>query len=149
MAINADLDGTVLTADVPKVGKRLFGLICLVAVTCSCVGARSEGALRERVDRYEKSWAEQSFGEVWQIMSPRLRRGNDNDQSKFESSVRASGALISKIEIEEIRFVGHRAYVRALVSYQSPSGEPLGDQVEESQWIQIRDAWFFDDYRVL
>lgn len=125
--------------------------ICLLLAGCStaCGGSDPEAVLRARIRQYEKSWAAQQFGDVWRMMSPRLRDGNENDQSKFERFVRDSGMMVSQIQPQEIRIAGDRATVRAIVTYRSASGEELGEQIEESQWVLSGGEWLFDDYRLV
>lgn len=58
--------------------------------------------------------------------------------------------MVSQIQPKEIRIAGDRATtVRAIVTYRSASGEELGEQIEESQWVLSGGEWLFDDYRLV
>ncbi|MDA0207484.1 MAG: hypothetical protein O2795_19350 [Acidobacteria bacterium] len=76
-----------------------------------------------------------------------MQQGNDNDQSEFERFVRESGIMVMRIHVRSIRVVDERAVVRAAVSYRSSSGEALGEELEESDWIRDHGEWLFDGYR--
>lgn len=121
----------------------LFVLITHIA----CSPTTPEAALERCIEQYEKYWASGNLRGVWRMMSPRMQQGNDNDQSEFERFVRESGIMVMRIHVRSIRVVDERAVVRAAVSYRSSSGEALGEELEESDWIRDHGEWLFDGYR--
>ena len=126
---------------------RSCAVVLCVLLALACTKQKPEDALRLRISQYEQYWAAKNLEEVWKVMSPRLQQGNDNNSAKFQEFVRNSGTLIARIQVQDIRVIGDQGTVRALVTYRSPAGEELGDEVEESKWIFRNGEWFFDDYR--
>jgi len=97
---------------------------------------------------YEQSWKDRDLKSVWELMSPRLQQGNENDERKFEDFVRQSGIWISRIKIRSITVTRDRATVRESVTYAS-SGKTVGEALEESQWVLVKGNWLFDEGRTL
>ena len=95
----------------PAVSSRLAKVawLSLWLVGAACVPHAQEesiGALKSRLSQYEASWNKRDLGSVWRLMSPRLRRGNEDDLTKFEESVRRSDVWVGSIRVHEVRVSG-------------------------------------------
>jgi hypothetical protein len=124
------------------------GMFVLVA-HIACSPTKPEAALERSIEQYGEYWASGNLSGVWRMMSPHMQQGNENDQSEFESFVRESGIMVTRIHVRSVRVMDGRAVVRAAVSYRSSTGEALGEELEESEWIWDHGEWLFDGYRTV
>lgn len=61
----------------------LISVILNVAVSVGLAQSNAEGELRSRVLRYHSHFVLAQYGEIWEMSSKKLRKGNDNDKEEY------------------------------------------------------------------
>ncbi len=120
--------------------------IFVLAIAC---GARHpETTLRRQVDRYQKAWSSGDLQTAWQLMSSRMKRGNDNDYEKFKEFATKSRVFNVVQVTQQIRVSGNSAIVTVVSTTTMTDGESPRE-IQEQVWVKEDDMWVFDDYKTV
>jgi hypothetical protein len=128
--------------------EKIIGLLSLaVLISVSCSRRSDERQVSDRFERYMAAWERNDRQAVWDFMSERMQRGNDNSVASFEDDRETPELRVSRHTTKSIKVAGDQATIEADVRFSDASGKPLGTELERFQFIREKGRWVFDDYK--
>ena len=133
--------------------KMRFLAVAALLVIAPIESAISDNSDRENVEKrvrqYMDAWKRNDIEAVWDMMSPRLKRGNDASLTEFRDFTMKHGFHPSGYKIEKITINDDIALVESETQYSDFEENILGSEREELGFIKVDDVWYFDKYRVI
>ncbi|TIX39213.1 MAG: hypothetical protein E5W81_05155 [Mesorhizobium sp.] len=129
-----------------------FIFFIVAVLFCTAVGFAGKNSTKieqgaiSTFNEYASAWKSRDIKRVWKLMSPKLRKGNENSIEKFNAFVKSNGFYPSNFSIRRVVLNGNEASITADVTYSDFSGKKMGTDLEESIFVLIGGNWYFDRY---
>ena len=123
----------------------ISAFIVSVFALASCSSAHTDGAVKRRFQEYMEAWENNDIETVWNMMSPRLKKGNDSSIIKFKSYVVQQGFRPSGYRIIKISIDSKKATVETEIQFSDFNGTKIGSEQEKCGFVLNEDTWYFDD----
>jgi hypothetical protein len=123
---------------------KLFPLV-IILLLVNTSWAQSETAIRQRAQLFFSLYGETRFGEMWEMLSTRLRSSHLKDKKAYEKDL--TGAYIPKLKVEILTIKMQDKQAR--VTYKFTAWNPLDKEwlisEKEALWVYENGNWYFDD----
>lgn len=123
----------------------LFSLALSAAASCNRQDDQRQ--VGQSFERYMAAWERNDRKAVWDMMSERMRAGNDNNEAKFENDRETPDVRILAHTTKSIGVSGDRAAIEAEARMSADWGRQRGAELERFQFIRENGRWVFDDER--
>lgn len=123
--------------------KLLLLVVLLFLLTTSW--AQSDTAVRQRAQLFFSLYGETRFGEMWEMLSTRLRAGHLKDKKAYEKDLVGNYIPKLKVEILTIKMQDNQARVRYKFTAWNPLDKEWMISEKEAVWVYESGNWYFDD----
>lgn len=96
-----------------------------------------------------EAWKKYDIEKVWDMMSPRLKHGNDDSLSKYKEFAMKQGVRPFGYKIRKITINDKIAVVEAEMQTSDFYGRNLGSDWEKCKFINIDEVWYLDDCKLI
>ena len=107
-------------------------------------GLNQEKSLRNRADIFYSMYSSGRNDGMWNMLSARLKKGNDNNKKKYLSGLPKPGTNHIEVRLVELDIDGRRAIVRLRLTIVSKNGDEIGWEDHDDFWVLERRLWRFD-----
>lgn len=114
----------------------------------SCASSPTKEEAEARFDSYMTAWIQRDIDEVWQLMSPRMRRSN-NDKSAFSKFVEGQNIYFVDYERVSSNVEGDRAQVIADMVITDAARTETIEERQRCDLVFESGEWYVDDCRPL
>jgi hypothetical protein len=123
----------------------LMTLAFALTLGSGCSHSRQEDKLEGAFRAYMAAWQHRDMHAVWELMSPRLKAGNDDNEHYFRDYAEQQGVFPSKYVIRRVFVSGDYGSIVADLKYADESGKIVFEEREECRFVTFGPRWYFDD----
>jgi len=121
-----------------------FSVLLALLISVDCSKQPEEATVRQRFDSYMTAWRDRDGRKVWNMMSPRLRKGNDAEASDVIQLFKNRGIYPVKYVIRRVDIEHEVSNVFANIEYSDLAGNKAA-QYERCRFVLVQGTWYFEE----
>lgn len=127
----------------------LVGSALLSLNMTSCASPSGPESVEQRFDTYMNAWVERDIDKVWELMSPKLKRGNGNDKDAFRAFVEEQNMYFVDYTRLETKIDGGQARVIADMAITDSAKTEIVEERQRCDLVLHKGSWYVDDCKPL
>jgi hypothetical protein len=132
-----------------KIWVALMESALIVTNTTGCASPSREESAGKKFDTYMEAWINRDIDQIWDAMSPKLKKGNGNSRETYRNFVASQNIYFSKYNRLETRVYGDRAYVIADMIITDSARTDTVKERQRCDLVAYSGSWYIDDCKPL